>query len=113
MITCSRDKTILVWKINQNAKQISEFAKITKCLTGHSHFISDLNLTSDNNYLLSASWDREMKLWNLSNENITIFRIFNIDSHDKEIFSCFISSDTRKIISSGADGKIKLWNVLG
>jgi guanine nucleotide-binding protein subunit beta-2-like 1 protein len=81
-----------------------------KCLTGHSHFISDLALTNDNNYLLSASWDREMRLWDLRNDKVTRFVK---DGHDKEILSCAISTDGRYILSSGADRAIKLWNVKG
>lgn len=110
MITASRDRTILIWKFNQGSKELREFGQPVKCLTGHSHFISDLALTNDNNYLLSASWDREMRLWDLRNGNITRFVK---DGHDKEILSCAISTDGRYILSAGADRAIKLWNVKG
>lgn len=112
LITASRDRTILIWKFNQgeNSKELSQFGQPVKSLTGHSHFISDLALTNDNNYLLSSSWDKEMRLWDLRNGNIIRFVK---DGHDKEILSCGISSDGRYILSSGADRAIKLWNVKG
>lgn len=110
MITASRDRTILIWKFNQGAKELTQYGEPVKCLTGHSHFISDLALTNDNNYLLSSSWDRELRLWDLRNGNITRFVK---DGHDKEILSCAISSDGRYILSAGADRAIKLWNVKG
>ena len=65
LISSSRDKTILIWKFNNESGRIEEFGEPVKCLTGHSHFISDLALTNDNNHLLSASWDKEMRLWDL------------------------------------------------
>jgi guanine nucleotide-binding protein subunit beta-2-like 1 protein len=109
LITASRDKTILIWKVNQGGK-INEFGEPVKCLTGHSHFISDLALTNDNNHLISSSWDKELRLWDLRNG--TALRFFN-DGHTSEIHSCAISTDGRYILSVGADKVIKLWNVKG
>jgi guanine nucleotide-binding protein subunit beta-2-like 1 protein len=65
LITASRDRTILIWKFNNGSKTITGFGEILQSLTGHSHFISDLALTNDNNYLLSSSWDCSMRLWDL------------------------------------------------
>ena len=110
LISSSRDKTILIWKFNQESGRIEEFGEPVKCLTGHSHFISDLALTNDNNHLLSASWDREMRLWDLRTGKTT--QRF-AGEHKKEILSCAISNDGRYILSSGADRAIKLWNVRG
>ena len=111
LITASRDKTILIWKFNNESKVVSDFGLPVQSLTGHSHFISDLALTNDNNYLLSASWDKTMRLWDLRNGKTT--QRFVEDGHTKEVMSCAISSDGRYILSSGADKDIKLWNVKG
>lgn len=111
LISCSRDKTILIWKFNAESSTLTEFGTPVKSLTGHSHFISDLALTNDNNYLLSSSWDKEMRLWDLRTGK-TQMR-FVKDGHEKEILSCAISSDGRYILSSGADRAIKLWNIRG
>jgi guanine nucleotide-binding protein subunit beta-2-like 1 protein len=110
LITASRDKTILIWKFNQSVRTINEFGEPVKCLTGHSHFISDLALTSDNNHLISSSWDKELRLWDLRNGNV--LRFVN-NGHTREVLSCGISSDGRYILSVGADRAIKLWNVKG
>jgi len=111
LITASRDKTILIWKFNNESKVVSDFGVPVQSLTGHNHFISDLALTNDNNYLLSASWDKTMRLWDLRNGKTT--QRFTEDGHTKEVLSCAISSDGRYILSSGADRDIKLWNVKG
>lgn len=109
LITGSRDKTILIWKFENEPKDEKHFAQPYQQLTGHSHFISDLSLTSDNNYLLSSSWDKSMRLWDLKN-GVTTQRFVG---HSKEVLSCAFSSDNRQIISSGSDRVVKLWNVKG
>lgn len=81
LITASRDKTILIWKFNQESTSLTEFGEPVKSLTGHSHFISDLVLTSDNNHLISASWDKEMRLWDLRSGKNTVR--FVKDGHEK------------------------------
>ena len=111
LITGSRDKTVLIWKFNNDSKVASDFGFPVQSLTGHNHFISDLALTNDNNYLLSASWDKTMRLWDLRNGK-TAHR-FTEDGHTKEVLSCTISSCGRYILSSGADRDIKLWNIKG
>lgn len=109
LISGSRDKTIIIWKFNSDPKEKTEFASPWKCLTGHSHFISDICLSSDNNHLLSASWDKSLRLWDLSQGKSTE----RFTGHTKEVLCCSFSSDNRQILSSGADKTIKLWNVKG
>ena len=111
LITASRDKSILIWKFNPDSKVSTDFGEPVSSLTGHSHFITDLALTKDNNHLLSASWDRSLRLWDLRNGK-TIKR-FVQDGHSKEVLSCALSQDDRFILSSGADRDIKLWNTKG
>lgn len=109
LISGSRDKTILIWKFENDPKEKTQFAKPWKCLTGHSHFVSDICLSSDNNHLLSASWDHSLRLWDLA-QGKSVERFIG---HSKEVLCCSFSSDNRQILSSGADKVIKLWNVKG
>lgn len=111
LISASRDRTILIWKFNLDSKIASDFGTPVKCLTGHSHFISDLALTNNNNYLLSSSWDKTIRLWDLTVGKCS--NTFVENGHEKEALSCSISQDGRMIISSGCDKKIKLWNAKG
>ena len=42
-----------------------------KRLQGHSHFITDVVMSSDGNYALSGSWDKTLRLWDLQSGSTT------------------------------------------
>lgn len=57
------DKTLIVWKLTRDE---ANYGVPQKRLYGHSHFISDVVLSSDGNYALSGSWDKTLRLWDLA-----------------------------------------------
>ncbi|XP_050665813.1 guanine nucleotide-binding protein subunit beta-like protein isoform X2 [Leptidea sinapis] len=63
ILSSSRDKTLIVWKLTRDE---TNYGVPQKRLYGHSHFISDVVLSSDGNYALSGSWDKTLRLWDLA-----------------------------------------------
>merc|ERR1719152_237941 len=107
LISGSRDKTLIIWKLKYNS-QTSQCGLPWKCLTGHNHFVSDLSISNDNTFVMSSSWDKTMRLWDLRSGKC----VRNFIGHNKEVFTCTFSADNRQIFSAGAEKSIKLWNTL-
>jgi len=112
LVSASRDKTILIWELNQrdgfysNEKQEPGYAR--RALTGHNGAISDVTISSDGQFALSGSWDKTCRLWNL--EQGKLVRSFN--GHTSDVNSVAFSSDNRQIVSGSRDKTVKLWNTL-
>lgn len=106
VLSASRDKTVIVWRITRDPE---EYGIPEKRLTGHSHFVSDVVISSDGQFALSGSWDGTLRLWDLSTGN-TARRFIG---HEKDVLSVAFSVDNRQIVSGSRDKTIRLWNTLG
>jgi len=110
IISSSRDKSIIVWKLNKHdGGSIENFGVAHKRLTGHSHFVQDVAISVDGQFALSGSWDGTLRLWDLHTGQTTRRFI----GHTKDVLSVAFSADNRQIVSGSRDKKINLWNTLG
>ncbi|XP_052156099.1 guanine nucleotide-binding protein subunit beta-like protein B [Oryza glaberrima] len=117
IVSSSRDKSLLVWDITNPSSAVAtdpeaappEYGVSYRRLTGHSHFVQDVVLSSDGQFALSGSWDGELRLWDLATGRTT--RRFV--GHTKDVLSVAFSVDNRQIVSAARDNTIKLWNTLG
>jgi guanine nucleotide-binding protein subunit beta-2-like 1 protein len=107
ILSGSRDKSIIMWSLTRDDPQTYGYAQ--KRLTGHSHFVSDVVISSDGQFALSSSWDATLRLWDL-NFGTTTRRFVG---HTKDVLSVAFSADNRQIVSSSRDKSVKLWNTLG
>ena len=76
-------------------------------LGNHSGKIADLEFSSDGKFLLSASWDGTVGVWDLKKRQ----KIHSLVGHKGPVYSVKYSKDNKYIYSSGSDGEIKLWKV--
>jgi guanine nucleotide-binding protein subunit beta-2-like 1 protein len=107
ILSGSRDKTLLIWNLTRESEQ--NYGTTKRRLTGHSHFVQDLVISSDGQFALSGSWDGTLRLWDL-NFGTTTRRFVG---HTKDVLSVAFSADNRQIVSGSRDRTIKLWNTLG
>jgi guanine nucleotide-binding protein subunit beta-2-like 1 protein len=107
VVSASRDKSIIIWKLERDNEENYGLAK--RALKGHAHFVQDVVLSSDGHFALSASWDATLRLWDL-NTGMTTRRFVG---HTKDVLSVAFSADNRQIVSGSRDKTIKLWNTLG
>jgi len=121
LISGSRDKSVLVWKLERKLQtrrgdggsghmdvRVVE-GKMMKRLVGHGHFVQDIDISSDRQYALSASWDGTLRLWNLKTGRTTRRFI----GHKKDVLSVAFSADNRQIVSGSRDRSINVWNTIG
>uniref|UniRef100_A0A2I3HRV8 Small ribosomal subunit protein RACK1 n=1 Tax=Nomascus leucogenys TaxID=61853 RepID=A0A2I3HRV8_NOMLE len=63
ILSASRDKTIIMWKLTRDE---TNYGIPQRALRGHSHFVSDVVISSDGQFALSGSWDGTLRLWDLT-----------------------------------------------
>jgi len=109
IISASRDRSLIVWKLSKEADDPTSYGKAAKRLTGHSHFVQDVAISVDGMFALSGSWDSTLRLWDLHTGQTTRRFI----GHTRDVLSVAFSADNRQIVSGSRDRKINLWNTLG
>jgi len=105
ILSASRDKSMIMWKLTRDE---TNYGLPQKRLHGHNHFLTDVVMSSDGQYALSSSWDKTLRLWDLS-AGVTTRRF---EDHTKDVLSVAFSADNRQIVSGSRDRTIKLWNTL-
>lgn len=106
ILSSSRDKTVIVWQLTRTE---DKYGYPKRALKGHNHFVQDVAISSDGQFALSASWDKTLRLWDLSTGATT--RRFV--GHQGDVLSVSFSPDNRQIVSGSRDKTIKIWNTLG
>lgn len=81
--------------------------KNSKILSGHSNTISSIRFSSDGNHILSASWDKTIRLWSVN----TCEEEQRFIGHEGFVNKAIFSPNNEKIISCGTDGTIRVWSV--
>jgi len=94
LLSSSRDKSVVVWHLTHSGEE-DGYGYARRGLRGHSHFVSDVVISSDGAFALSASWDSELRLWDISSGKTT--RRFV--GHEKDVLSVAFSVDNRQIVS--------------
>ena len=106
LVSGSRDKTLISWKLTENEQQ---FGVPVRSYKGHSHIVQDVVVSADGNYAVSASWDKTLRLWNLATGNSEARFV----GHTGDVLSVAIDANSSKIISASRDKTIRVWNTVG
>uniref|UniRef100_A0AAY5EZG0 Small ribosomal subunit protein RACK1 n=1 Tax=Electrophorus electricus TaxID=8005 RepID=A0AAY5EZG0_ELEEL len=100
ILSASRDKTIIMWKLTRDE---TNYGVPQRALRGHSHFVSDVVISSDGQFALSGSWDGTLRLWDLTTGTTT--RRFV--GHTKDVLSVAFSADNRQIVSANTPFRMR------
>jgi tetratricopeptide (TPR) repeat protein len=91
----------------EQPKRKLENACLAYTLTGHSHYVSSLAFTPDGLTLVSGSWDKTVKLWQMNTRQ----EIQTLTGHSEDLRCVVVSPDGQTIASCGEDKVIKLWQL--
>ena len=76
-------------------------------LEGHDNLVRSVNFSPDGKTLVSGSWDKTIKLWNVE----TGKEIRTLKGHDELVRSVNFSPDGKTLVSGSEDKTIILWNL--
>jgi hypothetical protein len=78
-----------------------------RTISGHEGSVASMAYTPDGRSLLSGSWDRTMRLWDLSTGNQ--LRVF--DGHRNVVYGVAVLRNGRQAVSAGDDRQLKFWSL--
>ncbi|XP_005020072.4 WD repeat-containing protein 88 isoform X1 [Anas platyrhynchos] len=91
------------WGDQESAAQIQ-----FKILRGHSDTVSSCHFCSEDTKILSCSYDRTVKLWDVvKGFPIQVFE----EEHTAPISECNLSPDDRRVVTSSYDNTVKAWDM--
>lgn len=77
-----------------------------RTLSGHASSVYGCAVTHDGRRLLSASWDKTLKVWDLQSGH----QLMTLKGHLAEVTACVILPDDARALSASADNTLKLWD---
>jgi WD40 repeat protein len=113
-MTFSRDGQILVtgsyrkikvWGLSPGVGLLTCEPELLHSLTGHSHIVRSLAVSSDGKQLVSGCGDKTIKIWDLETGEL----IRTLTGHRDGVYAIALSPDDKIIASGSADKTIKLW----
>jgi guanine nucleotide-binding protein subunit beta-2-like 1 protein len=102
IVSGSRDRTVKLWNT------LGE-CKLTLTEQGHTDWVSAVRFppTAGSPFVISAGWDKKVKVWNTSN-----FRLRNdLIGHNGYLNTVTVSPDGSLCASGGKDGVAMLWDL--
>ncbi|MEM7554066.1 MAG: caspase family protein [Cyanobacteria bacterium P01_A01_bin.84] len=130
LASASNDKTIKFWDLKSNNFRLSNSkisnSKISnlvlrylkthpslKTLKGHQDSITSISFSPNGKFLVSASADKTVKLWDKTGTLIKTFPIQKFTKFPDEITSLSVSPDNTTIAAGSYDNQVYLWDING
>ncbi|MBV9689061.1 MAG: TIR domain-containing protein [Ktedonobacteraceae bacterium] len=76
-------------------------------LEGHTGSVWSVVISPDGQSLVSGSWDKTIKVWNVQTGHL----LRSLKGHTGSVWSVVISPDGQSLVSGSGDKTIKVWNV--
>lgn len=79
---------------------------LMRTLHGHGKSVNDCAISPDGTWIVSASKDGTLKLWDMYSGALR----FTLEGHTAAVTCCAVTPGGNRIISASSDGIIKIWN---
>jgi len=89
---------VMLWDISKQ--------EVFQSLTGHRAMITDIEFRSDDKFMLTSSFDRTAKLWNMDNINE---RPIVFSDHENWVLTASFTHDGKDILTGDATGLLKIY----
>ncbi|XP_012941838.1 neurexin-1 [Aplysia californica] len=104
-VTGLRNGELVIWSLR--GAQTTRFLVSHNSKTAHAREVKAVARSENNHYLVSASADGTLKLWDLHSERL----LATLSGHTDEVWCTAISADNEVIVSGSRDGNIRLWKL--
>lgn len=100
LASCSSDLSIKLWNPADGYKNI-------RTLLGHDHIVSAVRFLPSGNYLVSASRDTDLRIWDVT----TGYCVKTVSGHTGWVRDICVSFDGKFLFSTGDDMTARLWDI--
>jgi WD40 repeat protein len=79
---------------------------LVRTFSGHTKEVTGCAVSPDNKWIVSASWDRTLKVWDIA----TGMERCTLRGHTGRVMDCAMSPNGQWIVSASADHTLKIWD---
>lgn len=110
LVGAGYDNKIVLWANTENADSgdVGRITPIVNAWVAHDASLKSVRFSKNGKYLLSASADKSLKLWEVSGKLVHTFT-----GHTDVVNDANFSPDSQRIVSSGSDGTARIWDIHG
>ncbi|XP_030073366.1 WD repeat and SOCS box-containing protein 2 isoform X1 [Microcaecilia unicolor] len=99
LVSASRDKTLRIWDLKKDGKQI-------QVLSGHKQWIYCCSISPDCSMLCSTAGENSVLLWSM--RSYTLIR--KLEGHQSTVVSCDFSPDSALLATASYDSCVIMWD---